>query len=111
MLLYADEDFALPVVEELRRLGHDVITAQDDGRSGASDPDILNRAYALARVVLTYNRRHFENLHKLGAMHTGIVSAKHDGDFPALAARIHLALSGLTAGRWCIRINRPPATP
>jgi len=32
MQLYADEDFPLPVVEELRRLGHDVITAQQDGR-------------------------------------------------------------------------------
>jgi hypothetical protein len=27
--LYADEDFPLPVVEELRRLGHDVRTVQD----------------------------------------------------------------------------------
>ena len=31
MLLYADEDFSFPVVEELRRLGHDVVTAQEDG--------------------------------------------------------------------------------
>ena len=30
MLLYADEDFSFPVVEELRRLGHDVVTAQED---------------------------------------------------------------------------------
>jgi hypothetical protein len=27
--LYADEDFPRPVVEELRRLGHDVLTVQD----------------------------------------------------------------------------------
>ena len=27
MLLYADEDFFYPVVVELRRLGHDVVTA------------------------------------------------------------------------------------
>lgn len=27
MLLYADENFPLRVVEELRRLGHDVLTA------------------------------------------------------------------------------------
>jgi hypothetical protein len=32
MQLYADEDFPLGVVEELRRLGHDVVTAQEDGR-------------------------------------------------------------------------------
>jgi hypothetical protein len=32
--LYADEDFPLPVVAELRRLGHDVRTVQEAGRAG-----------------------------------------------------------------------------
>jgi Domain of unknown function (DUF5615) len=32
MNLYADENFPLPVVQELRRLGHDVLTAQEDGK-------------------------------------------------------------------------------
>jgi hypothetical protein len=32
MQLYADEDFPLPAVEELRRLGHDIVTAQEDRR-------------------------------------------------------------------------------
>jgi hypothetical protein len=40
MLLYADEDFSFPVVLELRRLGHDVLTAQEDGRTSTPDPDI-----------------------------------------------------------------------
>jgi hypothetical protein len=44
MLLYADEDFPYPVVEELRRLGHDVIAAQEDSRTGTADPGILARA-------------------------------------------------------------------
>ena len=35
MLLYANEDFFYPVVVELRRLGHDVVTAQQDGHSSA----------------------------------------------------------------------------
>jgi hypothetical protein len=56
MLLYADEDFFYPVVEELRRLGHDVVTAQQDGHSSAPDPIILSRATALGRVLLTFNR-------------------------------------------------------
>ena len=71
MLLYADEDFSFPVVEELRQLGHDVVTAQEDGRTGAPDPDILARAHRLGRAVLTYNRRHFERLHRQGADHSG----------------------------------------
>jgi hypothetical protein len=109
MLLYADEDFALPVVVELRRLGHDVVTAQEDGRTAIPDADILARAHALGRAVLTYNRRDFERLHRQGATHSGIVSAKHDDDFPALAGRIHDALAGLSPGRWCLRVNRPPS--
>ena len=67
MLLYADEDFPFPVVEELRRLGHDVMTAQEDGRTATADADILDHAHALGRAVLTYNRRHFERLHLQGA--------------------------------------------
>src|SRR5947209_4944365 len=103
MLLYADEDFALPVVEDLRRLGHDVVTVQEDGRTGAPDPDILARAHAVGRAVLTYNRRHFERLDRQGAAHSGILSATHDSNFPALAARIDRALAGLSLGRWCLR--------
>jgi hypothetical protein len=109
MLLYADEDFAYPVVELLRSLGHDVITAQEDGRASDSDPDILVRAQQLGRSVLTYNRRDFERLHSRGLPHCGILSATHDRNFLALAARIHGALSGLGPARWCIRVNRPAA--
>ena len=69
MLLYADEDFPYPAVEDLRRFGHDVITAQEDGRSATPDPDILARANALGRAIITYNRRHYERLHRQGAAH------------------------------------------
>ena len=37
--LYADEDFPLPVVEELRRLGHDVLTVQEAGRANQGIDD------------------------------------------------------------------------
>src|SRR5438477_11900752 len=107
MLLYADEDFSLPVVVEMRRLGHDVLTVQEDGRTSAPDPDVLARAHALGRAVLTFNRRHFERLHRQGAAHSGILFDTHDSDFPGLAARIHLARAGVSPGRWCLRVNRP----
>lgn len=107
-LLYADEDFDYPIVEILRQLGHDVLTAHDDGRRATPDPDILARAHSLGRAVLTYNRRHFERLHRKGADHSGILSAKRDRDLGALAGRIHAALSGRSPGRWCLRVNRRP---
>jgi hypothetical protein len=108
MQLYADEDFPLEVVKELRRLGHDVRRAQDDGRNHTPDPDILARAFALGRAVLTHNRRHFERLDRQGAPHCGILSATQDPhQHVALASRIHARLSGVIVGRWCIRVNRP----
>jgi predicted nuclease of predicted toxin-antitoxin system len=108
MQLYADEDFPLGVVEELRRLGHDVLTAQEDGRRNTPDPEILARAQALSRAVLTHNRRHFERLNREGVPHSGILSATQDPhNHVALAARIHDALAGRAPGRWCIRVNRP----
>src|SRR5438128_4704064 len=100
MLLYGDEDFDYPVVVSLRSLGHDVVTAQQDGRSGSPDPDILARAHALGRAVLTINRWDFERLDRQGAPHSGILSATRDDDFSALAARIHAKLAGLSPGRW-----------
>jgi hypothetical protein len=108
MQLYADEDFPLPVVEELRRLGHDVITAQEDKRSQAGDLDVLSRAHELARAVLTHNRRHFERLHRQGTEHSGVLSATQDANnHVALASRIDAALASFIPGRWCLRVNRP----
>jgi hypothetical protein len=99
----------LPVVAELRSMGHDVITAQEDGYTATPDPDVLARAHSLGRPVLTHNRRHFERLHRRGDPHSGILSATRDDDIPALAARSDRALVGLLPGRWCLRINRPPS--
>jgi hypothetical protein len=49
--------------------------------------------------VLTHNRRHFERLHRQGADHSGILSAKQDPNNPtALAGRIHATLAGLSPG-------------
>jgi hypothetical protein len=108
MQLYADENFPLPVVEELRRLGHHVLSVQEDGRQATPDPDILARAHALVRVVLTHNRRHFERLHRQGADHSGILSATRDDNSSALATRIDAALAGRSPSRWCVRVNHPP---
>jgi hypothetical protein len=46
--LYADENFPLPVVEELRRMGHDVLTIQEAGKAGQSTPDEVVLALASA---------------------------------------------------------------
>lgn len=46
--LYSNENFPIPVVEELRRLGHDVLTIQETGYANQEYPDdgVLNLAIA-----------------------------------------------------------------
>lgn len=108
--LYANENFPLPAVTELRRLGHDVLTIQDTGKAGQSMPDesVLDFATSEGRAVLTLNRKHFIHLHEIRPEHAGIIVCMFDRDFLGQASRIHLAIDS-QAGlhRQLIRVNRP----
>jgi len=109
--LYADEDFPFPVVEELRRLGHDVVTVHQAGRGnqGIDDPDVLADATADGRAVLTHNHPDFKRLHRSGQPHAGIVSCTQDSTDPVgLAQRIHAAITPLPdLSNQFIRVVRP----
>ena len=109
--LYADENFPLPAVEALRRLGHDVLTAADAGQAGHAIPDdaVLAYAHALGRAVLTHNRKDFRKLHDAGHPHSGLILCTQDADFAALASHVDavLASAGDPSGQ-LIRIIRPP---
>ena len=63
--LYANENFPLPAVTELRKLGHDVTTIQEAGYANQSlpDQDVLAFAQSENRILLTINRKHFIKLH------------------------------------------------
>lgn len=65
--LYANENFPLPVVEELRRLGHNVLTIHETGKATASvsDENVLAFANDEDRAILTLNRKHFIRLHNV----------------------------------------------
>jgi len=81
--LYADENFPLPVVQELRRLGHDVLTVHEAGKAGQSESDevVLRFASADGRAVLTLNRKDFIRLHTRHANHAGIIACSFHPDF------------------------------
>jgi hypothetical protein len=51
--LYMDEHVHSAITNGLRDRGVDVLTVQEDGRSGADDPAVLDRAMVLIRVVFT----------------------------------------------------------
>lgn len=112
--LYANENFPVPVVEILRRLGHDVLTSSQAGNSGRAVPDdqVLEYAIANKRAVLTLNRRDFMRLHASRPAHEGIIVCTVDVDFEGQARRIDAAVRTAPgiAGQ-LIRVNRPPAPP
>lgn len=108
--LYANENFPLPAVEELRRLGHDVLTIQEAGKADQSTPDEEVLAFSKAddRILLTLNRKHFIRLHHEQPDHAGIIVCSFDPDFVALAHRIHEALEAQKdLSNQLVRINRP----
>jgi hypothetical protein len=106
---YSNENFPLPVVEELRKLGHDVLTIQETGKADEACPDkeVLRFAKENQRAVLTLNRRHFIRLHQNDSDHYGVIVCKFDLDFENQANRIHTAITDKApiAGR-LIRVNR-----
>jgi hypothetical protein len=108
--LSANENLPLPVVGELRRLGHDVLTTYESGQAGQATPDedVLAFAVTEGRILVTLNRRHFIRLHRERPEHAGIIVCSFDPDFVALAQHIHAALVAQPqmAGQ-LVRINRP----
>jgi hypothetical protein len=107
--LFADENFPLPAVMELRRLGYDVITIQEIGKGGQAVPDeeVLEIARSNGRALLTLNRKHFIRLHNNRPEHAGIIVCTFDPDFIGQANRIHnaLQLQGKLSDT-LIRVNR-----
>ncbi|MEX0786590.1 MAG: DUF5615 family PIN-like protein [Dehalococcoidia bacterium] len=62
--LYLDEqmgNFAAP----LRDAGHDVLFSVDHGGQGRTDPWQFREALSSGRVLLTFNRGHFQYIHRL----------------------------------------------
>jgi hypothetical protein len=108
--LFADENFPLPVVEALRRVGHDVVTLADAGKAGQAltDEAVLELATADHRAVVTLNRQHFVRVHRADPNHAGIIVCSLDLDFDGQAGRIDQACrtQKSVAGR-LIRVNRP----
>lgn len=108
--IYANENFPLPVIEELRRLGHDVLTTYEAGDAGKSilDEHIVAFANAKGRTIVTLNRKHFIRLHKTNPDHAGIIVCTVDIDFIGQANRINSAIeSKPKLSGELIRVNRP----
>ncbi|MCF8128563.1 MAG: DUF5615 family PIN-like protein [Deltaproteobacteria bacterium] len=106
----ADENVPMPVVEELRSLGYDVMTLLEAGKGNQRFPDdkVLDLASEQNRAVITLNRKHFIGLHHKSDNHAGIIVCSMDLDYAGQAYRIHSAVKSFSelTGQ-LIRINRP----
>jgi Domain of unknown function (DUF5615) len=56
---YMDEQVPGPVTKGLRDRNVDVLTAQEDGREGAKDANVLNRSVELGRILVTFDKDFF----------------------------------------------------
>ena len=91
--LYSNENFMLPVVEALRRSGHDVLTSLEAGRAnlGVPDEEVLAFASVEGRAVLR----------------AGVVVCTFNPDFAVMAEKIHTALEPVgRLDRQLLRVNR-----
>lgn len=110
--LCSNENYPLGIVECLRALGHDVLTAQEAGNAGRGVPDeeVLRFATAQNRAILTHNRRHFFRLHReTEGRHAGIVACTYDPDEARQARRIDATIAefGVAISGHLLRICRP----
>jgi predicted nuclease of predicted toxin-antitoxin system len=88
---YANENLSSVLVNELRRLGHDVLTSYEAGNANQRIPDerVLADATAADRCVVTFNRDDFLKLHRSGVQHSGIIVCKDDRDRLGQALALH----------------------
>ncbi len=110
--LYSNENYPFGIVERLRQLGHDVLTAQEAGNGGRGVPDdeVLRFATEQRRAILTHNRRHFFRLHReVSGQHAGIVACTYDPDDRRQVALINAAIASIggTLDGQVLRVYRP----
>ena len=88
---YANENLAAELVNELQRLGHDVLTSREAGNAnqGIPDDEVLSAAAVNGRCVVKFNRDDFLALHRKGMDYGGIVVCKDDPDRIGLAKVLH----------------------
>ena len=88
---YANENLSVVLVNELRRLGYDVLTSYEADNANLRIPDdhVLMTATAGHRCVITFNRNDFVNLHRTGVDHKGIIVCKDNVDHIAQASVVH----------------------
>ena len=69
---FTDEHISKSVIDGLRLRGVDVLSIPEAGMTGSSDNEVLSKARATKRIIVTRDAD-FLKLHSLGKSHHGIV--------------------------------------
>ncbi len=120
MRILADECVAGGVVDRLRADGHDV-EAVTQASAGAADDDVLTRAGAADRILLTADKDFGELVYRLGRAHAGVVLMRLAGVPSADRAALVSAVFGDRAAELpgsftviqpdAVRVRRAPPAP
>ncbi len=74
MEFLADENFPSPTILELRKCGHDVITAEQAGLLSAKDSEYVRYCNDTSRILLTLNKKHFIKPANLATFRSTIIA-------------------------------------
>lgn len=81
IILYMDENVDGAITRGLRLRDIDVLTVQEDEREGITDPEVLERATELGRVLFTQDKDFFTEAHyrqMVGQSFSGVIYAPQD---------------------------------
>ena len=85
MMLVADESVDRPIVELLRRNGHDTVYVAELSPS-ITDDEVLREANSRNALLLTEDKDFGELVYRLGRVHTGVVLIRLAGLPPSSKA-------------------------
>lgn len=82
MRILANENFPGPLIRELRRLGHDVMSVKESMR-GSADREVLERSRQEERLVVTFDKDFGELAFRFGLpAGSGIILFRLSGSSP-----------------------------
>lgn len=111
LAVYMDVHVPASVSEGLRRKRIDVRTAQDDSAGRMSDEDLLTRATAVGRVLLTQDTDFLEiaaRWQRQGSAFSGILFAAQGTPIGRLIDDAELCLAGMSADEFRSRLVHLP---
>jgi len=110
--IYMDVHVPRPITDQLRRRGVDVLTAIEDGWNARPDPELLERAHVLGRVLFTQDIRFkalAEDWQRQGRPFSGLVFGHQlRGTVGRFVTDLHLIATATEPDEWVNTVEHLP---